>query len=404
MPRPVLLLVAAFVATRIILVASTGAPLNVSSSEHDFDRYRLWAEAVADDGVMPYSEITIEYPPGSLPFVLIPEVLEPHFHGWFVALMVLVDVVGFAGALLLARRTGAWWGPGVWIAGLFLLGPIVYLRLDLVPAAATMLAIERLAAGAAFSSGAFFGFGIVAKLYPVLLLPAALWKVVRGRRFASGAGVVVVLALLPFVLALDDVWQSVVGYHADRGIQLDSSWGGWLLVAARRGYDVTHVFAFGAQQVASDVSGLVKTISSVLSVVALAAGTWWVGRHVRRGDVAGLAAGLYGVLAVVMFTGSVLPAQFVMWLVSLGAAALCFEQGRDRVSLLLIVAIAAATQFVFPLNYDSLINGDLGPLLILIARNLLILGSGLAVLAGLSSTARVPEPIPPLDNDRRRSS
>lgn len=391
MKRQLVLLVAAFVVTRVVLVVLTSAPLNVSSSAGDFDRYRLWSGAVVGDGVMPYSEITIEYPPGSLPFVFGPELLgTDDYRGWFIALMVAVDVVGFAGALLLARRTGIWLGAGVWVVGLFLLGPIVYLRLDLVPAVATLLAIERLAAGAAFSSGAFLGFGITAKLYPVLLLPAALWKVVRGRRFALGASVVVALALLPFVVVLDDVWQSVLGYHADRGIQLESSWGGWLLVASRRGYDVARVYAFGAQQLVSDVSPLLKTLSSVLSLTALAAATAVVIKRVRRGDVGTLSAGLYGVLAVVMFFGSVLSPQFVMWLLALGVAALCFDQGSNRTALLLVVVIAAATQFVFPFNYYSLVTGELGPLLILIARNLLILGSGLTVLAGLE-TERRPE-------------
>lgn len=392
MKRSVAWLIVAFVVTRIFLVAVTSAPINVVSSKEDFERYRLWSGAVVGDSVMPYSEIAIEYPPGSLPFVFGPELLgDDDYRDWFVTFMVIVDVVGFAGALLLARRTGVWLGAGVWVVGLFLLGPIVYLRLDLVPAVATLLAIERMAAGAVISSGAFFGFGLVAKLYPLLLLPAALWKVVSARRFALGAGVAIAIALLPFVLALDDVWQSVLGYHADRGIQIESSWGGWLLVASRRGYEVARVYAFGAQQLVSDISPLLKTLSSVLSVVALVAATFFVVKRVRRGDVAGLSAGLYGVLAVVMFFGSVLSPQFVMWLLALGAAALCFDQGTNRTPLLLIVVIATVTQFVFPFNYYSLANGELGPLLTLIARNLLILGSGLTVLAGLRSSERGPE-------------
>ena len=402
--RTLLFLIAAFLVTRVALVALTSAPLNVTSSGGDFDRYRLWSGAVVGDGVMPYSEITIEYPPGSLPFVLAPEVFgADNYRGWFVALMVAVDVVGFVGAMLLARRTGLWLGPVVWIVGLFLLGPIVYLRLDLVPAVATLLAIERLAAGAAFSSGALFGFGIAAKLYPALLLPAALWKVVRSRRFVLGAGVALAVALLPFVRVLGDMWESVLGYHFDRGIQLESSWGGWLLVAARRGYDVARVYAFGAQQLVSDVSGLLKAMSGVLSLAALAGGTFIVGRRVRRGDVGALAAGLYGVLAIVMFFGSVLSPQFVMWLLALATAALCFEQGPRRVSLLLVLVIAVATQFVFPFNYYSLVNGRLGPLLILIGRNLLLLGSGLTVLAALSPNERARDTAPRLDSELRPS-
>ncbi len=404
MKRPLLWLVIAFFATRVVLVALTDAPLNVSSSGGDLDRYRSWSSAVVEDGVAPYSEVAIDHPPGSLPFVFVPELLGGNdYRGWFVALMVALDVAGFAGALLLARRTGIWLGAAVWVLGLFLLGPLVYLRLDLIPAVATLFAIERLAAGAVFSSGAFLGFGIAAKLYPLLLLPAALWRVARARRFALGVGAVMVLALLPFAGALGDMWQSVVAYHADRGIQLESSWGGWLLVASRRGYDVARVEAFGTQQLVAGISPLLKTLSSVSVVVALAGASGWVVKRVRRGDVAGLSAGLYGVLAVVLFFGSTLSPQYLMWLLALGAAALSFEQGANRMPLLLIGVIAAATQFLFPFNHFGLVNGELAPLLVLIARNLLLLGSGLAVLAGLSPRERGLERVLPPGGGPNRS-
>jgi hypothetical protein len=126
-----------------------------------------------------------------------------------------------------------------------------------------------------------------------------------------------------------------------------------------------------------------EALSNVLSGVVVVVGTWLVARRTARGDAGNLAVGLYGILALVMFTGSVLSPQFVVWLIALGAASLCFRIPSARTPLLLIVPIAALTQIEFPFNFGDLKEGEPGALLWLIARNLLLLGAGVTALMAL---------------------
>ncbi|MGH2756404.1 MAG: hypothetical protein ACRDI3_01295 [Actinomycetota bacterium] len=387
--RSMRLPVLGFIASRGLLVALTAAAINILASKGDIALYSGWSDAIVD-GAAPYSEIPIEYPPAVLPFLLGARVLAwgIHYRTAFVAVMALVDVVGFAGLLLIGRRTGVSTGAWIWVLGVFLLGPIVYLRLDLIPAVATIWAIERAAAGGTGTSGGLFAFGVAAKLYPAVLMPAALLQSPRRARFVIGAALVTALAIAPFVFSLGDLWNSVFGYHGGRGIQLESSWGAALMIAARRGYEASLEFSFGALHVRSAISPVLETLSNVLSATVVVVGTWLVARRTARGDAGNLAVGLYGILALVMFTGSVLSPQFVVWLIALGAAGLCFRIPSARTPLLLIVPIAALTQIEFPFNFGDLKEGEPGALLWLIARNLLLLGAGVTALMALRATAQ----------------
>jgi hypothetical protein len=392
--RPWGFLLLGFVASRALLVGLAGATINVVASRGDMALYAGWADAVAD-GAAPYSEIPIEYPPGVLPFLMLARVLAwaVHYRSAFVGVMVILDVVGFIGLLLIARRSGVYTGAWMWVLAIFLLGPIVYLRLDLIPAVATIWAIERAAAGASAASGASLAFGAVAKLYPALLMPVAFLAAKSRARFAIGAVVVAALAIAPFLFSLADLWDGVFGYHGSRGIQLESTWGAALMVAARRGYDASLEFSFGALHLTSPIGPTLEVLSSVLSVAVVVGGSWLVARRGARGDIGTMTVGLYGILALVMFTGTVLSPQFMVWLIALGAAALCFHAGDARTPLLLIVPIAALTQLEFPFNYADLKEGELGALLLLIARNLLLLGSGVTALMALNGTGTSKEPV-----------
>jgi uncharacterized membrane protein len=66
-----------------------------------------------------------------------------------------------------------------------------------VPAVATIWCLERAAAGRRRAAGAFLGFGCLAKLYPCLLLPAAIVIAPQRRRFAQVALVVDLLGIAP---------------------------------------------------------------------------------------------------------------------------------------------------------------------------------------------------------------
>jgi hypothetical protein len=167
--RGLLALLIVFTATRAacgVLAAHPGPYEHGGSILGDIELYRYWGEQMVDGGAVPYRDLQIEYPPGSLPFFAAPALLSGSFFlPLFVATMLLLDLGGLAALISIARRSnGSALGPWVWVGIVPLLGPVVYLRFDLVPAVATIWMVERGARNRWRQAGIWLGLGIAAKL------------------------------------------------------------------------------------------------------------------------------------------------------------------------------------------------------------------------------------------------
>lgn len=387
-------LIVAFVVTRLVVAWLADHPELYGPHDTkvtgDTDLYASWAAQLAGAERAPYSEVAIEYPPGSLPFIVLPRAWEALGHSYrsgFIASMLAVDAFGFAGCLVVGRRWGSTLGGWAWVALIPLLGPISYVRLDLVPAVATIWAIERASIRSWLGAGGWLGFALVAKLYAGLLAPAA-W-VVAGRRRSLlwGLGAVTVLPLIPLAGSLPQLWHSVIGYHTQRGIQVESTWGVVLLVASKLGYAISVGYNFGAFHVASGASSALKALSNLASVAAVASGTWLAARRVERDDAGALAVVMFGTLTLVLAAGSVLSPQFLLWAAALGAAAAGCPRFRLGTAITLLATAAALSQILYPFVYNRLLMGDPGAVLVLGVRNLLLLAAGAAALLALPRRA-----------------
>ena len=350
----------------------------------DVDLYERWGTEVGRDGRTAYGDVRIEYPPGSLPFMLAPLAgTDGHaYRPRFIAVMVLVDLAGLVGLMLVARRARSWWGPWMWTLLVPLLGPIAYLRLDLVPAVATIWALQRAHAGGWLGTGGWLGFGAVAKVYPGLLLPLLLASRWRWRAIV-GATAVLVLGLLPFIGSLPGLWDSVVGYHSQRGLQVESTWGAALLSAGHLDRPVQVVFEHGAFHVQGPGASPLKTLSLVLSLGALAAGVALARARVRPGSPADLAAVMFGTLALLVTVGTVFSPQFMLWLSALGAVAASLAGRALRIPLALLAVANALSQVVFPFHYAGLLANHSGPLAALVVRNVVVAAIGVLVFERL---------------------
>jgi hypothetical protein len=385
--RAVVLLVAVWVVTR-----AAGAWLADHPDAYaggaitgDPELYRFWASALLDRKLPPYQGVRIEYPPGALPFIVAPALWSGAggaYRTGLIALMLACDALGLAGVAALANRWGSTVGAWLWVALVPLLGPIAYVRLDLVPAVASIWALERAAAGAWLTSGAWWGFGALAKLYPALLLPGAWLTARRPLRLLVGAAVVVVIALAPLAGSLGALRDSVVGYHSQRGIQVESTWGLVLLAAGRAGYPVSVAFNFGAFHVAAAIAPLLEGLSTVLSLGALAACSLWLRARVAPGDVPQTAAGLFGILSLILAVAPVLSPQFLLWAIALGAAAAC-APALGRTAVLLLAPAVALSQYLYPFAYGHLLAGGGTALAALAMRNALLGAAGAGALRGL---------------------
>lgn len=388
--------VTTFILSRLLLVFFASQPVALEASYGDLLKYETWGTALAEERSRAYSSQDLEYPPGVLPFLSFARAITPEggsFAASFARLMLLLDIISFAGVVLLWRRWGSPWGPAVWIGGVPLVGPVLYLRLDLIPATFVIWAIVAAAYGWWSSSGATLAIGALAKIYPVFLVIPFLKTSPHRDLFSLGFVAAVVAAVLPFAVAggLPDLVQDVAGYHAGRGVQLESTWGAALLVASKLGYPVALNFEFGALHVVSGSSSALKTVGLVLSLLALSAGTVVALLTARRGELERMTLVMFGILASLLFFGTVYSPQFTIWLVGAAAVALCSALPRNLTALLLLVLpIALLTQIVFPHGYGALTDPYFGQdnepshsvvLTALVLRNVLVGAAGFSALA-----------------------
>lgn len=345
----------------------------------DVAHYETAARSIIEDGSTAYVDSDFEYPPGTLPFIVLPDVLRAghSFLVAFVLLMVLVDAAGFVALLLMAKRSGNLLGAWVWVLGVAALGPLVQLRLDLIPAVATIWAMQRTSVGAWTGAGAFLGIGIMAKLYPALLVPHT-FILSRGRaRFVIALAVAGAAFLVPFVADIPEVVHDVLGYHLQRGLQIESLGGSVIFLAGLFGYNGSEiVFNFGALHFSGGISDSIKSLSSAAALVAVGSCIWLATKaRTARREVSVEIAFVAITLSVAL--GSVFSPQFMVWILALGAAVACFPDSKLGGISALLVALSVLTFILtLPFIYLGLIAGSNGPVLYLLTRNLVLLGIG----------------------------
>ena len=177
-------------------------------------------------------------------------------------------------------------------------------------------------------------------------MPIAAWRAARGRPWRQptphrgalpGAALVCVAAVLPFVGNLPSVADSVLGYHAGRGLQIESVPANLLLLGARFGWvdGLFGGFDHGAYHLSGTLTGAVRPASGVAAIIALVGVTVLLARASLRqdagtgdGDWVAMAEGMLAVLLATMVTGKVLSPQFLLWPLALGAA--CLASTRTR--------------------------------------------------------------------------
>jgi len=400
-------LIALFVATRVPLVLLAAQPEDYQHNgivaASDVNLYEGWSAQMIDQGLAAYSEVRIEYPPGSLPFILGPQVVngETDYLIAFVLTMLLIDVAGMVGLVIMARRWGSSLGPALWVLAVAALGPIAYLRLDLVPAVATIWAFERGSTDDWMGAGGWLGVGAIAKLYPLLFVPAGLILALRRTRFLAATAGVFIAPLVPLLPTISAVMSSVLGYHTERGIQIESLWGGILFLAQRAGAEAGVGYSFGALHFGGPLSETLKPIATIASLAGLAIATAVAWRLKDRRDATkAFPEVCFVVLAFSLTTGTVFSPQFLLWLMAVAGTVACMKDSRLRPMVMVLVPIAVVTQALFPFLYTRLLVAETLPLALLWIRNVavaaLAIGGALLLWFGYSrevSVPSTPEPV-----------
>jgi hypothetical protein len=386
-------------AAAFALVTTVGPLADTSVS--DLYLYHSVAELIAD-GHLPYLDFEFEYPPlAALPLWLadLPGGGEDGYAWAFGALML-------GCALALQRFTGRLAGPqAAWLLVLLpvALGASIRTHYDLLPAAILAAALLLLARDRPVWAFAVLGLGTVTKLYPALVVPvAAAWLAGRGQARTAAWGIaafaaVVAAVSLPFA---GDGYAEQVRFHLERPVQIESTPAS-VLFALGDSYvtgDPIRHDRFKSNGLAGGPAGAVAAAFIALLALVLAAIVALAARG--RGTHHLVLCAFAAVLAFVAL-GKVLSPQFMVWLAPFAAVCAVWRLWAPAA---LCAGAFALTLVEFPGRYFDLVHEDTATIVLVAARNALLLAALGAVIATAAARARSPAPAaagPPRSGRRR---
>ncbi|HEY2374060.1 MAG TPA: hypothetical protein VGH82_16185 [Gaiellaceae bacterium] len=313
-----------------VLIAACSPPwvgLFSGKGVGDMYLYRIYGHRM-QHGLWPYHDFYFDWAPGSVLPVLWPVLPPGSYYDWFhvfdlvyamgaiVAVAVTLNALGARGLRLYGMVAAAAALP-------FALGSISINSLDYWPALFTAAGLAALLVGRNRLSFGLLGFGIAAKVYPVVLLPIVLvWAWRRyGRREALWSLCVCIavgiVASLPFAI----VGPTGLGYSLktqfERGLQMESLPATILMAASRLG--IHHVHIVVGRPYSLNVAGGVATVAATIFTLILIAAL--IGVYVAY--AAGpdepqrlITAAAAAVTAYVAFN-RVLSPQYIVWLIPL---------------------------------------------------------------------------------------
>jgi 4-amino-4-deoxy-L-arabinose transferase-like glycosyltransferase len=345
----------------------------------DVHLYQGFATAVGA-GRVPYRDFFMEYPPGALAAFLPPQTIGSYYNPAFKALMALCGVGTLVLLVVLLVRLGASRHHLAAAAALFALsplalGPISLNTYDAFPALLTVAALLALVLRRELVALGLLGAAFTAKIYPVVLVPAALlfvWRVRGPHRavVATAAFVTVVAAaVVPFLVVAPHGLAESFRAQAGRSLQLESLGAQALIAADHVGAYTATVVHRSGRAISYDLEGgfpdALATVSSLLQLAAVAGLTLMYARG--RGGARRLALAFAStVVGFLVFSRFVSP-QYLVWIVPL-----VLVLYRPLLWTLVAAALVLAQDWFF--HYRSLAE--------LSQRNWVVLGRD-AVLAGV---------------------
>jgi hypothetical protein len=414
------MVIPALLALPALLVMAVAALTPTSAlfpDQGDLNLYLEKATAFAS-GMLPYRDVPFEYPPAALVPMVVPYLAWPLspvdldrykwlFGAWEGVLLlgvavVLVRIVRLRGDAeadsepvrqgdARLRRTGI---------RLLLLSAgaalAITFRFDLFPALLMTVALWAALDGRPGIAGVALGLGVLAKLFPVAILPAIAvpWLApfdARGLvRLGRGFAATLLAGLLPFVaLAGWEPTLQFLRYNADRGLQVESIGGGAaVLLGLAAGRPVDMNFLFSSVNVEGDFASAWLALLPVLTIAGFGL-VAWLGWHRiraeagREGSVRASTVVELATVSVLMLlaTSKVYSIQYVVWLVPLAALL-----GGRRAWL--AIALVALTMPIHPVLYADLVKQQALPILVLNLRNGLLLALLVWGLIGIGRMTR----------------
>lgn len=370
----------------ILCVVATCTWPMAGRANPDLGLYYHCAEKISS-GAMPYRDFQVEYPPLALIPCLVPWFVsggrtdsDSYRHLFLAGSAFYLTIISIT-VVAIARKMEFSTRHCICFLALYAgaTAPLIPWRYDLFPAMLTGLALLAIARRHPLSGGVLLGLGIVAKLYPIVLLPviAAYYLAKREWRplclLGAGCAGAVFCTSLPFFLPGEKGLMAFFAYHQHRGIQIESMTGGlFMLICVLQHGTAPLGLSYGAWHLHSPGANLLAPLHSVLfvAVYALFLALAWSRFRTDQRDFASAFRTLLqfcaGALLVFMLTNKVLSPQYLAWLFPFAV----FFPRRQAVWFVVICAISMA---VAPFWYESLLRCNLWVVVLLNVRNAMLL-------------------------------
>ncbi len=352
----------------------------------DVNLYLEYARAMAH-GAVPYRDIHIEYPPGATGLFYLAWWLPGSYVNAFSGLMLaclcvcLVGVIATARAIRYSPARQAVAG-GVIALSPLLLGSLVQARFDLAVAAVIAWMMFAAVTERWKLMWVLLAAGVVIKLVPIALLPLlVIWQAHRvgwrpALRGAAASVVLVALVFVPFAIITPSGTWYFMAYNLRRPPQIESMAATAFLAGHTLiGTYVHVVHNYGSLGLSGRRPALLGVALTVVLVVLVVVCAVWCARLLARShpsrDVEILIAGAAATMVALTVTGKVLSPQYMIWLLPVTV----LVPGRyGRAALVTMVAAMLLTQTFFPLNYWDLVRLHPHEIMLLILRNLTLIG------------------------------
>lgn len=364
--------VTGWIITRALIVAGwlLGSP-GIQGDVYYYLQQLLMLPASGPAGVL------IEYPTPVIWLLSVPQWLSfgnPDVYvGVFIAAMLILDGC-FALSLWRRspivdgrprRRAVVWWV----VFGL-VMGPTSYMRFDMLTAVLAGWALLNLRDRRPGIAGVLIGIGAAIKLWPALLFFALLGrKENRGRASVGFLATGVGLAVTSLLYGGWDRLISPLTWQSDRGLQIESVWATWPMIARAAGgpYEVWRS-RYNAFEVFGDVRAWTSaaTVATVVGgVLIVGAAVWFLVSKAAR-DLAVAGVLMLFITTVMIITNKTFSPQYLIWLGPPMAAVLLMERKSDetpaawrpelrRISVVIAI-LAALTQVIYPFGYGHLVE------------------------------------------------
>jgi uncharacterized membrane protein len=343
-------------------------------------------------GNIPYQDFIMEYPPFAMFFFILPRLFNTSFDVYtviFQAGIFLFDLLGLFLIYRIAQRTGKapWKMLTVYTIAILAIGPIIFKQYDIFPAIMVLLSLYCFWIGQHKTSWVILALATMTKIYPVVIAPIFLLYYVRNHHYQRiWQGILVFIAtsmvvVLPFIAADPGGLLSFMDYHTERGMQLESTYSSFTLIAGKLGWISTQLgFSAGSWNITGPLADTLSTLSTVTLLFFLLMSYWFIYSRIQPGNSRILDLGTYSLLAIAVFliSNKVLSPQYLIWLIPL-IPLMC---GMRYTIWVVFAVIGALTYYIFPLHYVELIYLETWPIAILLVRNILLIL--LTVLVGVS--------------------